>query len=73
MPRHDRKRGRIPPNVSDTIGSTPLIDTVPDILAVIYGSASKPLDTFEKSYTISLTEAAYERALHECRGKVRSS
>jgi VWFA-related protein len=36
-----------------------------DILALIYGSASKPLDSFEKSYTISLTEAAYQRALRE--------
>lgn len=36
-----------------------------DILALIYGSASKPLDTFEKSYTVSLTEDAYQRALRE--------
>ncbi len=36
-----------------------------DILAVIYGPAVKPLDTFEKSYTMSLTEAGYERALRE--------
>lgn len=36
-----------------------------DILALIYGSASKPLDTFEKSYTVSLTEDAYRRALRE--------
>jgi VWFA-related protein len=36
-----------------------------EILAVIYGSDPKPLDTFKKSYTISLTEAGYERALGE--------
>jgi hypothetical protein len=36
-----------------------------DLLAVIYGTASKPLDTFEKSYTVSLTATACERALHE--------
>lgn len=36
-----------------------------DILALIYGTASKPLDTFEKSYTVSLTETAYARALRE--------
>jgi VWFA-related protein len=36
-----------------------------DTLALIYGSATKPLDTLEKSYTISLTEAAWQRALRE--------
>jgi VWFA-related protein len=36
-----------------------------DILAVIFGSAAKPLDTFEKSYTMSFTERAYQRALRE--------
>ena len=34
-----------------------------EILAVIYGSDPKPLDTFKKSYTISLTDSGYERAL----------
>jgi VWFA-related protein len=36
-----------------------------DILAEIYGSAAKPLDTFEKSYTMSFTEHASQRALRE--------
>jgi VWFA-related protein len=36
-----------------------------DIVAVIYGSDPKPLDTFEKSYTVSLTEAAYQRAVRD--------
>ncbi len=36
-----------------------------DILALISGSATKPLDTVEKNYTISLTEAAWQRALRE--------
>ena len=36
-----------------------------EILAVIFGAAPKPLDTFEKSYTMSFTERAYQRALRE--------
>jgi len=36
-----------------------------DILAVTFGTATKPLDTFEKNYTLSLTEAGYQRALRE--------
>lgn len=36
-----------------------------DILVLISGSASKPLDTVEKNYTVSLTEAAWQRALRE--------
>lgn len=36
-----------------------------DIVAVVYGAESKPLDTFEKSYTVSLTADAYKRALLE--------
>jgi len=36
-----------------------------DLLAVIYGASSKPLDTFEKSYTVSLTQSAYERTLRD--------
>jgi VWFA-related protein len=35
------------------------------ILALISGSATRPLDTVEKNYTISLTEAAWQRALRE--------
>ena len=34
-----------------------------EILAVIYGSEDKPLDTFDKSYTVTLTEDAYQKAL----------
>jgi hypothetical protein len=34
-----------------------------DILAVIYGGESKPLDTFDKSYTVSLTPDGYQKAL----------
>jgi len=34
-----------------------------DILAVIYGGESKPLDTFDKSYTVSLTPESYQKAL----------
>jgi VWFA-related protein len=47
------------------IGSDGRRKAVFDILALIYGSDSKPLDTFEKSYTVSLTEDAYQRALRE--------
>ncbi|MDR3718565.1 MAG: VWA domain-containing protein [Bryobacteraceae bacterium] len=36
-----------------------------EILAETYGSTAKPLDTFEKSYTMSFTERAYQRALRE--------
>ncbi len=36
-----------------------------EILAAVYGTAAKPLDTFEKSYTVSLTEAAYQRAMRD--------
>lgn len=36
-----------------------------DMLAVIFGAEIKPLDTFEKSYTVSLTGAAYEKALND--------
>jgi hypothetical protein len=34
-----------------------------DILAVIYGGESKPLDTFDKNYTVSLTPDGYRTAL----------
>ncbi|WP_321477172.1 VWA domain-containing protein [uncultured Paludibaculum sp.] len=33
------------------------------VIATIWGAEETPLDTFERSYTISLTPAAYERAL----------
>lgn len=33
------------------------------ITAVIFGAQPKPLDTFEKSYTVSLTDSAYKKAL----------
>ncbi len=36
-----------------------------DVLALIYGPPHKLLDNFEKSYTVTLTDAAYERSLHE--------
>lgn len=36
-----------------------------DILALISGSAAKPLNTVEKNYTVSLTGAAWQRALRE--------
>lgn len=36
-----------------------------DILALIYGAESKPLASFEKSYTVLLTDAAFRRALRE--------
>jgi VWFA-related protein len=34
-----------------------------DILAFIYGAESKPLDTFNKTYAVSLTADAYQKAL----------
>jgi len=34
-----------------------------EILAVIYGAEDKPLDTFDKNYTVTLTEDAYQKAL----------
>jgi VWFA-related protein len=34
-----------------------------DITAVIFGAQPKPLDTFEKSYTVSLADSAYRQAL----------
>lgn len=40
-------------------------EAVFDILVATFGTATKPLDTFEKSYTLSLTEAGYARALRE--------
>src|ERR1035441_9813802 len=50
-----------PPNVSDTIGSTPLIDTVPDILARIVAKkrqdlaiADQPLETWEREAALRL-------------------
>lgn len=36
-----------------------------DVLAVIFGPEIKPLDTFEKSYTVALTGDAYRKALAE--------
>src|ERR1039457_6358272 len=50
-----------PPNVSDTIGSTPLIDTVPDILARIVAKkrqdlaiTDQPLETWEREAALRL-------------------
>ena len=34
-----------------------------EILAVIYGAEDKPLDTFDKNYTVTLAEDAYQKAL----------
>ncbi len=36
-----------------------------DILAAVYGAEDKPVDTFERSYTVSLLPSAHERALAE--------
>jgi hypothetical protein len=36
-----------------------------DVLALIYGGESKPLDTFDKRYTVALTDPAYQKALAE--------
>src|ERR1022692_3740424 len=51
----------IPPNVSDTIGSTPLIDTVPDILARIVARKRadlarqvQPLEAWERAAELRL-------------------
>jgi hypothetical protein len=35
------------------------------LIAAIWGTGEKPLDTFERSYTVSLAPAAYERPLSE--------
>src|SRR5664279_2263150 len=50
-----------PPNVSDTIGSTPLIDTVPDILARIVAKkrqdlarTAQPLEAWEREAALRL-------------------
>lgn len=36
-----------------------------DILAAVYAAEEKPVDTFERSYTVSLIPSAHERALAE--------
>ncbi len=39
--------------------------TVFEVVAVAYGSEALPLETFEKTYTVSLTPSAYQTALTE--------